>query len=84
VIFEGMLSERRQLSDQLLSHRSGEGRSHADVMERTRVVEETEEQRAHHRARVVLLPAEACDDAVRRPRVFDLDHGALAGSIGRI
>jgi len=48
------------------------------VVQRAAIVVETEQQRTHHRAFSVLVPAEAGDDAVGRPRVLDLDHRALA------
>ena len=48
------------------------------------VVVEAEQERADHRARPVLVPAEAGDDAVGRARVLDLDHRALAGAVRRV
>ena len=45
------------------------------------VIPEAEEERANHRPRPVLVPAEARDDAVRGAQVLDLGHLPLAGAV---
>src|SRR3989442_10412863 len=81
---ERVLSEGRQVGDELLSNRVGERRGDADVVQRAILVIEAEQERADHRAGAVLVPAEAGDHAVGGARVFDLDHRALAGAVGRV
>ena len=70
--------------DQLAAARLGERAGHADALERARVVVQPEQQRADHRARPVLVPAEAGHDAVRRALVLDLDHLPLAGQVAEV
>ena len=54
------------------------------MVERALVVVQPEQQRADVRARPVLVPAEAGDDAVRRALVLDLEHRALARLVRRV
>src|SRR5712691_1876569 len=61
--FESVLAQRRELIDKLLAHRVGERSGDTDVVQRALVVIETEEQRSDHRARALLVPAEAGDYA---------------------
>jgi hypothetical protein len=84
VVLERVLTQRRQLGDELPSHLGGERRGDADVVERPIVVVEAEQERADHRPGTLLVPAEAGDHAVGGARVLHLDHRALAGAIGRV
>jgi hypothetical protein len=54
------------------------------VVERPALVEQPEQQRPDMRPRPVLVPAEAGDDAIRRPTVLDLDNRPLAGEVGAV
>src|SRR5690349_5482828 len=58
------------------------GRGEADMVELALLVVETKQQRADLPAR--LLVAEAADDAICRPDVLDLQHGAFARAIGAL
>lgn len=82
VAFKRMLTQRRQLGDELLALRIGKRRGDSDVVQRALVVVEAEQERSDHRARSPLVPAETGDHAVGGAPVFDLDHRALAGSVG--
>src|SRR5205085_5628093 len=84
VTVERSLAQRRELLHELLAHDVAERRGDADVMERAVVIVEAEQERADHRARAVLVPAKARDDAVGRARVLDLDHRALARLVRRV
>src|SRR6185369_6266083 len=57
---ERVLAQRLELLRELLARGHGEGRRHADVMQRPLVVVETEEQRAHC-ILAALVPAKARD-----------------------
>src|SRR5439155_101782 len=61
---ERVLSEGRQVGDELLANRVGERRGDADVVQRAILVVEAEQKRADHRAGAVLVPAEAGDHTV--------------------
>src|SRR5262245_39708166 len=65
VTLECLLAQRGQLGDELLPRGIRERRGDADVVEYTLVVVEAQEERADHRARALLVPAEAGDHAVR-------------------
>ena len=54
------------------------------MVERALVVVQAEQQRADVRARAVLVPAEAGDDAVGGALVLDLEHRALARLVRRV
>src|SRR5262249_59908164 len=69
---------------ELLADRVRERGGHADVVQHTIVVIEAEQERADHRPRPLLVPAEAGDHAVGGTLVLHLDHRALAGAIGRV
>jgi len=84
VAVERMLAQRRQLRHQLLAAFGRERPGDADVLERTVVVIEAEQERADHRARAVLVPAESGDDAIGGARMLGLDHRALAGPVGLV
>src|SRR5262245_28305244 len=45
------------------------------------IVVQTEEQRSNELVLSLLVPAEACDDAISGARMLDLDHRALAGFV---
>src|SRR5687768_14385619 len=81
VILHRILAERCQLRRELLSALHRERRGHTDVMQAAAVVEEAQQQRADANALAVLVPAEPRHHAVRRPRVFDLEHRPLAGLV---
>src|SRR5688572_809863 len=81
VSLERTLTKRRQLTRQLPAPCHGECRGHADVMQPAAVVVETKQQRSDELVFPVLVPAKAGNDTVRRARVLDLDHRALAGLI---
>ena len=54
------------------------------MLELAGVVPQPEQQRADHRARSVLVPAEARHHAVRGAQVLDLGHLALAGQVAQL
>ena len=54
------------------------------MVERALVVVQAEQQRADVRARAVLVPAEAGDDAVGGALVLDLEHRPLARLVRRV
>src|SRR5207247_6385844 len=56
---ERVLSEWRQVRDELLADRVGERRGDADVVQRAVLVVEAEQERADHRAGAVRVPEEA-------------------------
>src|SRR5262249_47619791 len=69
---ERVLAQRRQLGHQLLANRVGERGGHPHVVERARVVVETEQQGADQRARAFLVPAESRHHAVGGALVLTL------------
>ena len=82
VALEGVVPQRRQLVHQLLAPLAAERRAHPDVVERSLVVVEAEQQRPH--ALAVLVPAEAADHAVGRAVVLHLEHGPLVLEVGAV
>src|SRR5207253_8563353 len=81
VLVQGVLAQGRELFHELLAHRYGEGRGHADVLQRAAVIVQAEQQRAD-RVLARLVPAKSRHHAVGGAGVLDLDHGALAGLVG--
>ena len=78
-----VLAQRLELFDQLLALLHRERRGHADVMQPSLVVEQSEQQRADD-VGFLLVPAKTGDHAVGGARVLDLEHRALAGLIRRV
>src|SRR5687767_8382080 len=67
MVLESLVAQRRELGHELLSNGVAERGGDADVVQRAMVVVEAEQERAHHRAGALLVPAEAGDHAVGRP-----------------
>src|SRR5262249_5268210 len=84
MLLQGVLSQRRELFDEFLPRLGRERDGHADVMKRSVLVVQPEQQRADHRSRAVLVPPEPRDDAVGRAPVLDLDHRPLARFVGLV
>src|SRR4029078_3758278 len=82
VRFDRVLAEGREKRHELLALRRRKARAHADVLEVSRIIIETEEQRADRRLVAVLVPAKAGDDAVAIALVLHLEHDALVRLTG--
>src|SRR5262249_52898899 len=78
---ECALPQRLELLRELAPRGHRERGRDADVLERSPVVVQAQQQRADD-AFPFLVPAKARDDAVGGARVLDLHHRALAGLVG--
>ena len=82
MIGERILAIRRKKFDQLAALLLGEAGADADVLQRARVVEEAEQQRADRGALAFLVPAKTGHHAVAIALVLDLEHHALVRLVG--
>src|SRR5581483_4997776 len=78
MIVERMRAERLELLRELAPPRHRERRGDADVVQPPAVVVQPEQQRSDELVLPRLVPAKTRDDAIRRARVLDLEHRALA------
>src|SRR5258708_212522 len=86
-LLPGVLDERvlpigREVFRQFPALVLREAGADADVLQRARIVEQTEQQRADKRALALFVPSKAGDDAVAIALVLDLEHDALVGLVG--
>ena len=82
VIGERIFAVGREKFDQLAALLVGEARAHADVLQRARIVEKPEQQRADQRALAFLVPAKARNHAIAVALVLHLEHHALVRLVG--
>ena len=82
MIDERIAAIRREELDQLSALVLGEARAHADVLQRSRIIEQAEQQRADRGLRRTLVPSKARDHAIAIALVLDLEHHALVRLIG--
>ena len=83
MIGERVLAIGREEFYQLPALLVREARADADMLQRARIVEKAEQQRADSRALAFLVPSKPGDDAVAIALVFDLEHHALVRLVGR-
>lgn len=83
MVVQCVLAQRREFSHQFLAHRHREGRCDADVLQHAGGVVKAQQQRSN-RIGHVAVPAEARHYALGSASVLDLEHGALAGLVGRV
>ncbi len=77
----GALAERGELAEELAPAGDVEAAADPHVVERAGLVVQAEQERAHHGARALLVPAEAGHRAVGGAGVLHLHHRPLAGLV---
>ena len=79
---ERVLAIRREEFRELPALLLREARADADVLQRARIVEKAEQQRADRGALALLVPSKAGNHAVAIALVLDLEHHALVRLVG--
>src|SRR5579862_6579156 len=82
MIGESVVTIGSQKVHQFVTFGLRETRAHADVLQRPRGVKQTEQKRADRRAVTSSVPSKASHDAIAVAFMLDLEHHALARSIG--
>src|SRR5271170_7211729 len=82
MIGESVVTIGIQKSHQFLALDLREARAHADMLQRARIVEQTEQQRTDSRAGASFVPSKSRHDAIAVALMLDLEHHALVGLIG--
>src|SRR5437762_1495186 len=78
---ERVLAIGSEESRELFTLLTGEARAHSDVLQRARIVEQTEQQGAHRSALAFLMPPKAAHDAVAIAFVLHFEHQAFVGLV---